>query len=204
MTLTVDSLVKRFEKKSVLKDLSFSFQTPVLGISGSNGSGKSTLLRCLTGLLKPTSGSVLWSVDSFTYNPKQIKPLLGFSAPYVELYEELTISENLNFLFDLQNKTIHKGIKDHLTFFEAEDFINSQYGHLSTGQQQRVKLAAATINSPSILVLDEPGSNLDLAGKEIIKNLVKRFRDEEKMVLIASNLSEELSLCDKILDLNNQ
>lgn len=204
MTLTVDSLVKRFEKNSVLKDLSFSFQTPVLGISGSNGSGKSTLLRCLTGLLKPTSGSVLWNINSDTYNPKQIKPLLGFSAPYVELYEELTISENLNFLFDLQNKTIHKGIKNHLAFFEAEDFFNSQYGHLSTGQQQRAKLAAATINNPSVLVLDEPGSNLDLAGKEVIKNLVKRFRNEKKMVLIASNLSEELSLCDEILDLNSQ
>lgn len=200
--LSAESLDKRYGLNSVLKGLNFSFTTPVLGIAGSNGSGKSTLLKCLTGLLKPSSGTITWHINENSFNPTQIKPFLGYTAPYIELYEELTVYENLHFLCELQNKRNTFDIFTHLSLFDADKFSELSFGNLSTGQQQRVKLAAATIKDPNILILDEPGSNLDRDGKGLVENLIQRFRDRQNMVIIASNQDDELSLCDEILDLN--
>lgn len=204
INLTAVSLEKRYGQKLVLSGLNFSYKTAVLGIAGSNGSGKSTLLKCLTGLIKPTSGSIHWQFEGREYLPKQIKPLIGFTAPYIQLYEELTVSENLQFLIELQNSAQHMDIDQLLDRFEARKLSAQPYGNLSTGQQQRVKLAAANIKNPPVLILDEPGANLDKDGKDLISALVNRYRDEDKMVIIASNQTDELNLCDEILDLNQK
>jgi len=200
--LTAESLEKRYGQKLVISGLNFSFKTVVLGIAGSNGSGKSTLLKCLTGLVKPSSGTINWQYRGNNYLPKEIKPFVGFAAPYVQLYEELTVSENLQFLIELQNSAHHMDIDPLLDRFEARKLSDQPYGNLSTGQQQRVKLAAANIKNPPVLILDEPGANLDKDGKAIISALVNRYRDEGKMVIIASNQTDELNLCDEILNLN--
>jgi ABC-type multidrug transport system ATPase subunit len=202
--LIANSLEKRYGFNSVLHGINFSFSTPILGIAGSNGSGKTTLLKCITGLIKPSSGTVAWQIEGLSLSPKNIKSRLGYSAPYIQLYEELTVYENLHFLCELQNKRNINDIVTHLSLFEADSFSDLAFGNLSTGQQQRVKLAAATIKNPDILILDEPGSNLDSDGKKVVQGLVQRFRDKNKMVIIASNMEDELSLCDETLDLNKQ
>lgn len=201
--LRADSLTKRYGRKSVLNGLSFSYQTTVLGIAGANGSGKTTLLKCLTGLLKPSSGSVTWNIQDKTVRTVELKSILGYAAPYIQLYEELTVFENLQFLCELGNKLKKLDLSAHLERFEALPYSNSYYGNLSTGQQQRVKLAASTIKDPYVLVLDEPGSNLDAQGKRLVKSLVKSYSVEGKMVLIASNQPDELDLCNEIIDLND-
>lgn len=201
--ISADNIAKKYDKKRVLTGISFHHQTAVLGIAGSNGSGKSTLLKIISGLLKPTSGEVEWKINGDTLSPKAIIPYIGFSAPYVQLYEELTVDENLRFLVELQKNCVIEDINDLLHRFEIKKLHNSLYGNLSTGQQQRVKLASAVIKKPSILIMDEPGSNLDQNGKSLIKNLVQTFRDSDKMVIIASNQQDELDLCDKTIDLNN-
>jgi ABC-type multidrug transport system ATPase subunit len=200
--LSADNLQKRFGSKTVLPGLSFSYPAMVLGIAGQNGSGKSTLLRCITGLLKPNGGRVEWHINGTVTEPRGVKPHLGYAAPYIQLYEELTVFENIRFLCDLSSKPVHADIAEHLEEYEAAKLTNQPYGRLSTGQQQRVRLAAATIRNPGILVLDEPGSNLDRPGKELVARVVNRYRSEGKMVILASNQQDELDLCDEILDLN--
>src|SRR5690554_1790100 len=108
--LHVTSLAKFFGRKQVFSGLTFSFGTTVLGIVGANGSGKSTLLKCLTGLMKPSSGSVVWNLKDAALTPKNVKHHLGFSAPYVQLYEELTVKENLQFLVDLKSGSAAESI----------------------------------------------------------------------------------------------
>ncbi len=200
--ISADNIIKKYGLKRVLTGISFHHQTAVLGIAGSNGSGKSTLLKIISGLIKPTSGKVEWKIQGDTLSPKAIIPFIGFSAPYVQLYEELTVDENLRFLVELQKNSVIKDINELLEQFEIEKLSNSLYGNLSTGQQQRVKLASAVIKKPSILIMDEPGSNLDLKGKSLIRNLVQKFKDSDRMVIIASNQKDELDLCDAIIDLN--
>ncbi|MEX0660965.1 MAG: ABC transporter ATP-binding protein [Balneolaceae bacterium] len=201
--LRVSNLTKIYGNHDVFTDLSFGFKTGVLGISGSNGAGKSTLLQCLAGLLKPTNGRVEWSDNGTLIKQNELKNLLGFVAPYVQLYEELTALENLHFLKDLhpdKNTTNPETLTER---FGAVKFQHSFYGELSTGQQQRVKLAAACIHQPLILCMDEPGSNLDKKGTSLIDSLIDTFRNENKTIIIASNQTRELDLCDKIIDLDH-
>lgn len=200
--ISAKKIVKNYGPNQVLPGVSFQYRSTVLGIAGSNGSGKSTLLKILSGLLKPTVGSVLWKIDQTDHSPKAIKPYIGFTAPYIQLYEELTVYENVRFLLDLQKISTIKDINILLRRFEISDLSHKLFGNLSTGQQQRVKLATTLIKKPAILILDEPGANLDTRGKILIEDLVDDFRAENKMAVIASNQADELKLCDEILDLD--
>lgn len=200
--LKADNLQKRYGQKTVFSDLSIDTATSVLGIAGVNGSGKSTLLKCLAGLQKLTSGIFHWKIDGTPVDRKNLRNKLGFAAPYVQLYEELTVRENLEFIQNVRSLNHDMSVSDLLTPLGAHQLINHHFGELSTGQQQRIKLAAATIHNPDILLLDEPGSNLDEAGKEIIHSLVDSYKQSGRMVVIASNQQDELDLCNELIELS--
>lgn len=199
--LNVTSLSKQFGPNRVFTNLSFSANAGILGIAGSNGSGKSTLLKCISGLMKPSSGEAEWIVNGHITNKQDLKQVLGFAAPYIQLYEELTVTENLQFITDIKKNSGSENAAELLDEFGAGKFADSHFGELSTGQQQRAKLAAALIHKPRILLLDEPGSNLDKKGRGIIEEIVERFRNENGFVLLASNQTYELDLCDRVIDL---
>lgn len=199
--LKAHNLEKRFGQKTVFSNLTIETDTPVLGIAGINGSGKSTLLRCLAGLLKPSSGSVQWVIDGEQIKQTNLKNSLGYAAPYIQLYEELTVRENLEFIRNVRCLKSSNSISNLLEPLGADQLLERHFGELSTGQQQRIKLAAAIIHDPDILLLDEPGSNLDEAGKKIILSLVERYKKRDRMVIIASNQQEELALCNEIIEL---
>jgi len=200
VTLNVDSLAKSYASKPVFSNLSFDYQKGIIGIAGPNGSGKSTLLRCISGLTLPSSGTVEWLVDGEHYTNKTVTKVLGYAAPYVQLYEELTASENLNFIRDLRSAQSCESIANLIQTYDMSEFADSLFGELSSGQQQRVKLAAAAIHRPKILCLDEPGTNLDEAGHEIIKQMIRSCADSGVMVLLASNQLRELELCDDVMN----
>lgn len=201
ITLNVSKLFKSFKQTDVITDLSFNWQSGICGIAGSNGAGKSTLMQILLGLIKPSAGNVSWNVDGDPVSRNDIRKVAGFAAPYMQLYEELTPFENLQFLRDLHSGSELAEPAALLNRFKADLFAHSPYGELSTGQQQRVKLAAALIHNPQIICLDEPGSNLDRDGIELIEDLVSEARSSNKMVIIASNNSTELAMCDDVISL---
>ncbi|CAN5182372.1 heme ABC exporter ATP-binding protein CcmA [soil metagenome] len=201
--LSIRNLSKYYSNKEVFRDLDFEHSGGKIGIAGSNGAGKSTLLRCLSGLISPSSGSINWSLNDSNYPPKEISSFLGFAAPYVELYEELTARENLDFIKNLRSHQPCDNISDLITRFEIECFADSLYGKLSSGQKQRVKLAAAVIHRPSILCLDEPGTNLDEDGHAIVIRMADNCVENDGIVILASNQPHELRLCDSIVDLNS-
>lgn len=199
-SVTVKNLVKRFGTNTVLNELSFSHSEGIMGIAGPNGSGKSTLLKCLAGLVMPTSGSVSWRKGESGLNGKELKIHLGFIAPYINLYHELTVMENLKFILRLRGKTVPaERIDRHLARLELAEIRHRPFGELSTGQQQRARLACTLIYNPSILFLDEPGANLDKKGISLIRNIVEDFRNEDKLIFLASNNQKELELSDRIL-----
>ncbi|WP_340106109.1 ABC transporter ATP-binding protein [Rhodohalobacter sp. 8-1] len=199
VTLKVDKLAKSYASEPVFKGLSFQFRGGVIGIAGPNGSGKSTLMRCVTGLTRPTSGTVTWSVNGDEYSTGTIPSMLGYSAPYVNLYEELTTSENLAFIRDLRSSQECEAIPELVQRFDLTEFADSPFGDLSSGQQQRVKLAVAAVHRPAILCLDEPGTNLDEPGHRIVEQMIRSCAENSGLVLLASNQPRELDLCDHIL-----
>lgn len=201
--LEVTSLYKHFGKEYVISDLNFSSKSSIIGIAGVNGSGKSTLLRCLSGLLKANRGDIVWRLGNKTLRKSELRNHSGYAAPYVELYEELTVIENLNFILKLRSLENRDGSFTEGTLKEANAFELSDqfYGDLSTGQRQRIKLVSALLHKPNLLFLDEPGSNLDADGRELIEKIVNTYRVPNHMVVLASNLEQELQLCDQIIEL---
>jgi ABC-type multidrug transport system ATPase subunit len=203
--LHVQRISKRFGSIRVFDELSFTHEGGILGIAGSNGSGKSTLLQCLASLKRPSSGTITWEMDGQTIKKATLRAHLGFAAPYVNMYKELTCRENLNFLLKL------RGIEDRLALINEilqkmglGSLANQPFNKLSTGQQQRLRLSGALIHQPDILLLDEPGSNLDASGKILIKDIIGIFKDKQKTVFIASNNSNELGYCDRVFSVEKE
>ncbi len=202
--LTVSSLTKKYNRKIVFEELSFSHSKGVLGISGKNGSGKTTLMKCLAGLARPNSGSVIWEKDQRKLPKEKFKTLTGYAAPYINLYDELTVFENLEFLAEVsrQQKKDVSLLNELLKYTDAFEYRDKLYKSLSTGQQQRAKLAASLIRDPQILFLDEPGSNLDKNGHELVKKIVTNQKKKGTLVILASNDEREIALCDEVVVLS--
>lgn len=204
-SVTLHNLCKRFGTNTVLNAVSFSHDSGVLGIAGSNGSGKSTLLKCLAHLLKPTSGTINWNKGKDALPPGALKSNLGYLAPYINLYDELTAIENLQFISKLRKRnTTVEYLRDRLNNVGAGPFGNQPFGKLSTGQQQRVKLAAALVHRPDILFLDEPTANLDREGRDTVHAIVRDLNSNGRFVVLASNSETELSWCDRIYSVEEE
>lgn len=210
MYMKCHNLAKYYGKTEVFRGLNFQISDhAVVGIKGPNGSGKSTLLKCLAGLLRPSQGKVTWLFDEKKIEQRLIRYQIGFTAPYIQLYQDLTVHENLIFLsqvrpayiesFTLSSKNNPEYLK---TLFEIDTIASRTFGTLSSGQQQRVKLAAALTHSPPVLMLDEPGSNLDQDGFSLVKKMIARQQQLGGMVFLASNRQEELAFCTNVIELN--
>lgn len=202
ISLSVQALSKSYNRKPIFTELSFEHNDGILGVAGANGSGKSTLLRCLAYLTRAQKGSFKW-IDKEVELPKEeIKKTIGYAAPYINLYDELTVYENLEFLLQaagLPTQITH--INSQIDQVQMKDHRKKLFKSLSTGQRQRVKIAAALIRKPDIIFLDEPGSNLDKAGHDLIKRIVNMQKAKNKLVIIASNDPKEIKLCDQVIEL---
>lgn len=195
--VSVNQLYKRFGRRPVLRGLTFEHTSGILGVGGRNGSGKSTLLKCLGGLLKPGNGVITWEIEGNTLDAGEIQPHVGFLAPHISMYENLTCRENLSFIADLRSPLdpapdLSK-LLDRVGLWEHSHQL---FGALSTGQQQRLKFASALLHRPHILLLDEPGTNLDEEGRRLIRETIERYKADDKMVILASNNPSELDWCD--------
>lgn len=205
ISIQVKELSKRFDKRVILSDISFTHKKGILGIAGSNGSGKSTLMKCIAGLWRPSKGEVFWKIDDTEIEHQTFKNILGYAAPYINLYDELTCYENLNFLLKFkQVDDIAHRIREALKQTDILDLSGQPYQNLSTGQQQRMRISAALIHQPEVLLFDEPGSNLDKAGHKTVAAIVNKFKASGRLVIVASNDEKELNLCDRIFSIEKE
>lgn len=205
ITLHIKQLKKSFGPKNIFRDLSFEHSGGALGVAGPNGSGKSTLLKCMAGLLSPTGGDISWTDGSEILSGEHLRQRMGYAAPYINLYDELNCLENLQFLARVrsQNGKNHS-IKKWIRKTRLREVTSQPFGKLSTGQQQRLRLASALFHQPDILLLDEPGSNLDADGEALITEIAAMFRSSDKLLIIASNNRQELDLCDRVFSVEKQ
>lgn len=201
-SITVTSLTKRFGSKLVLDAISFRADAGALGVAGANGSGKTTLMRCLAGLMRPGKGQVTWEHEGKPVEREHLRGFLGFAGPWLQLYRELSCLENLSFLGRLHglDKPDDRG-RSLLEEIGLGSMASQPYGKLSSGQQQRLKLATAIVHEPTVLLLDEPGTNLDVAGHATVRHIAEQWRQPNRLLVIASNDPAELDLCDTVFTL---
>jgi ABC-type multidrug transport system ATPase subunit len=197
--LKVSDISKKYNLTTLFKDVTFCLSEGTsLALTGPNGSGKSTLLQILGCLKKPTSGNVQYTMNGTIIDPDEIHQHIGFCAPIVNPYDELTAEENLQFALRTPKSTDE--ILSLLEQFNLADQRDKHIRHYSSGMKQRLKYILALINDPPVLLLDEPGSNLDRKGKEAVYSHIDSLRGE-KIIVIATNEPEEAKLCEKELRL---
>lgn len=192
---------KKFKKAYAIKDLSLSVRkNSVYGLLGPNGAGKSTLLKIITGIIRPTSGEIVFNGHPWTRKDLLTIGSLIESPP---LYENLTAFENLKVratLLGISTKRCH----DVLRQLDLMDTKNKKTADFSLGMKQRLGIALALLNNPQLLVLDEPTNGLDPFGIEELRKMIKTFAESGISVIISSHiLSEVQQVADDIGILSN-
>ena len=201
--ITVENLSKKYSNIEAVKNLNFNInENEILGLLGPNGCGKTTTIAMMLGLLKPTHGRVLIHGKDIEKNRISLLHKMNFISPYIELPKKLTVKENLIVYGNLYGiKKIKKKIEYLVEKLRLNEFINKKTGELSSGQKNRVSLAKALINEPSVLFLDEPTASLDPETGDFVRSFIEKISSEKKMsILLAShNMSEVKRLCKKVL-----
>ena len=202
-SIIVENLSKNYSENKAVENISFKItENEIVGLLGPNGCGKTTTMAMILGLLKPSKGEIL--IDGMNIEKNRIKLLhkMNFISPYIELPKKLTVKENLIVYARLYSvKNINERISYLSETLRLNDFLNKKTGELSSGQKNRVSLAKALINNPSILLLDEPTASLDPETGDFVRTFLENYKKEKKIsILLAShNMSEVERLCASVL-----
>lgn len=208
VNLISKDLEKSFLNKVIFRNVNLDLKTGnSIAITGRNGSGKSTLLKVLANLIKPNKGKVTVTDEGKEIITDKVYTYFGMIAPYINLYDELTAYENLEFFYDLKcrdksgfNKNDRlKEIFNEINLYSRR---NDEVKNFSSGMKQRVKLAFAIINNPRILLMDEPRTNLDVEGIDLVYKIAHKQK-ENGILIVATNEPEDTNLCDEIISIED-
>lgn len=182
-----------------MRDISFSMSSPSsLAITGPNGSGKTTLLEMIAGIQRPTKGTIqLFRGDTELRRPWHNET--GYVSPRLRLYDELTAEELIEFTCASRSASRDRA-DEFLAMFNLLEHKRKMLSRYSSGMAQRLKCILAFISDPPVLLLDEPGSNLDREGKDALFHYLESIRSE-RILIIATNEKEEADFCRERISL---
>ena len=199
--ININDLHKSFKKKEVLKGICLDVnEGEVLGLIGPNGAGKTTLLKNICGLLSFESGSISVNGQSVAEKGNSICTDIGVLIEETCAYPKLTGFKNLRLVADLYDSNItNEELNNIVDIVDLTENIHNKFKTYSLGMKQRLGIAMALLNSPKILILDEPINGLDVAGAKNIRELIKFLAEKRNItVLISSHMLSELDkTCDR-------
>ena len=189
--LKTNNLCKDFKKQKVVNNVSITVrENSIYGLLGPNGAGKSTTLKMITGMLRPTSGKVLF--NGHEWNRKDLEQI-GALIETPPLYENLSAVENLEVrakLLNIPKSRIDKVLK----MVDLQNTGRKKAGQFSMGMKQRLGIAIALLNSPKLLILDEPTNGLDPIGIQELRSLIRSFPSKGITVILSSHILSEVQL----------
>jgi ABC-2 type transport system ATP-binding protein len=186
--------------KTILNRINLEIEkNKITGILGLNGAGKTSLLSLINGLHSPTSGEVKVSEERSPFS-QLLRRNMGIVLQETALYEELTVSENLDFSASLYGvKNAKRIINETLTLLDMKQRKNQTIETLSGGLKRRVAIARALIHDPNLLIIDEPTLGVDAESRHIIWGHLRMLRSRGKTIILASNYLDEIeALCDTV------
>ena len=201
--VAVDQLVKVYKTTRAVDGISFALERgSTTGLLGGNGAGKTTTLAMIMGLIMPTSGTVKVLGAEMPRQRYQVLHKMNFESPFVDMPHRLTVWQNLKVfgmlyaVEDLSNRIAALARE-----LDLSEFLDRPTGKLSAGQKTRVALAKALINSPQVLLLDEPTASLDPDTADWVRAHLERFREEHgtNVLLASHNMAEVERLCERVI-----
>lgn len=196
--IKVEKLSKSYNKKKVVKEISFKVKKgEVFGILGPNGAGKSTTLEMIEAIRPIGSGSIsVAGIDVKKY-PRKTKSIIGIQLQSTSFLEKLKLTEHLELLANIYGNKIAP--LDLLKKVQLKDKAKSYVEELSGGQKQRFAIAAALVNKPLVLFLDEPTTGLDPQARRNLWSLIEKIRDEGMTIVLTTHYMDEAELlCDRL------
>lgn len=203
MEIILENIGRRFNRDWIFKNINYTFSSAqTYAILGINGSGKSTLLQILNGSLSPSEGKICFFYQQKIVEIEQVYQHVSLAAPYLELIEEFTLSEIIDFHF--QFKIYQSGIDRNkiIELLQMESSKNKLLRYFSSGMKQRVKLALAFCTDTPLLMLDEPTANLDTQGINWYLQLIEQFA-ANRLTIICSNQEHEYQFCQNTLNVSD-
>ena len=203
MKIDLTNVGKRYNREWIFRNLNFQFDlSKHYAITGPNGSGKSTLLQVIAGSALFNEGSIKYSIFNKEVPPEKIFKNLSISAPYLDLVEEMTLNEFLNFHDKMKGWISTVDTRQIIILLKLEKSAHKQIRYFSSGMKQRVKLAQAIFSDVPVILLDEPATNLDEEGVELYNFLIEKYC-EKKLVIVSSNDKKEYLFCEDIIDMRD-
>jgi heme exporter protein A len=199
-SIAATSLKKVFDRKIIFQNLSLVLDRPkTLAITGENGSGKSTLLKTLAAVSQPTAGEIRFQHGTARLEPETVFQHIGFVAPYLTLYDELSGLENVRFALSAKSKGLSlPRIEELFEYFMIAHAKHQPLRTYSSGMAQRLKFIQALAGEPLALFLDEPTLTLDEKGKQLFWDAIHRLKPTTP-ILIATNDRDDHQHADERL-----
>ena len=203
ITISVQHVSKKFGEDEVLKDVTREFEEgKIHGIVGNNGSGKTVLMKCICGFLHPTQGKIFVRYKEVGKD-MDFPPDLGIIIETPGFLPNLTGVKNLELLASLNRKVDKKAIFEVIKRVGLDPGMKKHVGKYSLGMRQRLGIAQAIMENPSILILDEPFNGLDKHAVAHMRELIKSLREDGKTILLASHNQADIDeLCDTVCEMD--
>ncbi len=197
----INHLSKTIGKKKIIKDLSLNIKKgEVFGLLGPNGAGKTTTIRMIVGLIDKTTGSVKICGHDVQTNHKEALENVGAIVENPEMYPFLSGLENLKYFSRMHQDISPEKINEAIEFVNLKSRINDKVKTYSLGMRQRLGIAQSLLNTPKVLILDEPTNGLDPAGIKELRQYIQKLAHEKGVTVIVSShiLSEIELMCDRV------
>ena len=207
--IEVRNVTKYYGKFLALDNISFEIgQGEIVALLGPSGAGKTTTMRILTGFLPPSSGDVSVDGTDVFENAAKVKASIGYLPENPPVYPELTVTEYLSFIAEIkgvEKKKIAGQVDRAVEMADLGGRRNTMIGFLSKGLKQRVGIAQSIVNSPKVLVLDEPTVGLDPVQVVEMRSFIRDLARKEKRTIVLSThlLAEAQEICEKAVIINN-
>lgn len=203
--LVCSDISKAFSGKTLFRKVSFSLTFgKSVAVTGGNGTGKSTLVKIIAQLLRASSGTISLTENGTTVPQMKYFTRTGLLSPYLNLYDEFSGYENLSFFKSLKSGGGHDNEKIDSLLNKVGLYAkrNELVRNYSSGMKQRLKLAFALLNDPLLLLLDEPRSNLDRSGIDVVCEIAE-LQKSKGLLIIATNDEDDRNLCDESLNIED-
>jgi ABC-2 type transport system ATP-binding protein len=200
--VTTHNLTKQFGALRAVNHVNLHvMKGEIFGLLGPNGAGKTTMVRMLCGLLTITEGDASVVGYNVSIEPEQVKKNIGYMSQSFCLYDDLTVSENLNFfarIYGLRGKEAKKRVCEVLGIVQMGDMERRLAGVLSGGLKQRLALACALVHNPKLLVLDEPTAGVDPPLRRAFWAYFRQLNRQGISILLNTHYMDDAELCDRL------